>query len=59
MTELLNLEQVAKETHSSIHTVRSWVYQHRIPFTRIGRKVLVPRNDLEKILKRNYVAGKV
>ncbi len=55
MAELLDLRQSAKELNVSIHTVRAWTYQKRIPFVRLGRRVLLRRQDLEEFVNRNVV----
>ncbi len=55
MTELLDLRQGAKELQLSIHTLRSWTYQKKIPFVRLGRRILLRREDLENLVTRNLV----
>ena len=55
MSELLNLKEGAKELKLSIHTLRSWIYQRRIPFVRLGRRILLRKEDLEEIVNRNLV----
>ena len=58
MADLLNLREGAKELHLSIHTLRSWTYQKRIPFVRLGRRVLLRREDLEALVKEHLVEAK-
>jgi excisionase family DNA binding protein len=58
MPELLNLKEGAKELKLSIHTLRAWIYQKRIPCVRLGRRVLLRREDLEAIVKKNLVEAK-
>lgn len=58
MPELLDLKEGAKELRLSIHTLRSWVYQRRIPFVRLGRRVLLRRSDLENLINENVVEAK-
>lgn len=36
MPELLNLKEGAKELKLSIHTLRAWIYQKRIPLSDWG-----------------------
>ena len=55
MPDLLNLKEGAKELKISIHTIRSWIYQKRIPFVRLGRRILLRREDLEELVKKNVV----
>ena len=58
MPELLNLQEGAKELKLSIHTLRAWIYQKRIPCVRLGRRVLLRREDLEEFVNRNLVNAK-
>jgi excisionase family DNA binding protein len=58
MTELLNLREGAKELKLSIHTLRAWAYQKRIPIVRLGRRVLLRREDLEAFIKKNLIEAK-
>lgn len=58
MAELLNLKEGARELKLSIHTLRAWIYQKRIPFVRLGRKVLLRREDLEEFVSKNVVEAK-
>ena len=58
MPELLNLKEGAKELKLSIHTLRAWIYQKRIPCVRLGRRVLLRREDLEELVNRNVVEAK-
>jgi len=58
MQELLNLKEVASELRISIHTVRAWVFQRRVPVVRLGRRVLIKRADLENLVTRNVVEAK-
>ena len=58
MAELLNLKEGARELKLSIHTLRAWIYQKRIPFVRLGRRVLLRREDLEEFVSKNVVEAK-
>lgn len=55
MSELLDLRQGAKELNVSIHTVRAWTYQKRIPFVRLGRRILLRKKDLVQFVNKNLV----
>ena len=50
-----SLEQTAKRLGVSIHTLRAWVRERRIPFHRIGRRVLVADQDIEDLLAQSRV----
>lgn len=58
MQELLNLREGASELRLSIHTLRAWVFQGRLPVVRLGRRVLLKREDLEKLIEKNTYSAK-
>ncbi len=58
MAELVDLREGARELKVSIHTLRSWIYQKRIPFVRLGRRVLLRREDIEELVNRNLIEVK-
>ena len=58
MVDLLNLKEGTKELRLSVHTVRSWIYQNKIPFVRLGRRVLLRREDLEEFVRRSVVEAR-
>ncbi len=51
--ELLRVEELAVKLGISLKTVRSWIYQRKIPFTRIGRRVYFAVAVVDEILNRN------
>jgi len=53
--ELLDLAEGAKELHLSIHTLRAWIYQKRLPHVRLGRRVLLRKQDLEEFVNKGVV----
>jgi excisionase family DNA binding protein len=58
MAELVDLRAGAKELNLSIHTLRAWTYQKRIPFVRLGRRILLRREDIETFVNQNVVHPK-
>jgi hypothetical protein len=52
---LLDLEEIARESRLSIHTVRAWRRQRRFPVVKLGRRVLVLREDWEKFVRSGLV----
>ncbi|MGZ3604695.1 MAG: helix-turn-helix domain-containing protein [Thermodesulfobacteriota bacterium] len=42
----------------SIYTLRSWIYQKPLPCVRLGRRVLLRREDLENLIKKNLIEAK-
>jgi len=55
MPELLSLKEGAKELKLSIHTLRAWIYQKRLPCVRLGRRVLLRKQDLEELVNKSVV----
>jgi len=55
MADLLNLAEGAEELRLSIHTLRAWIYQKRIPCVRLGRRVLLRKEDLQRLIEKNVV----
>ncbi len=58
MLKLMNLEEAAGELRISIHTIRAWTYQKRFPVIKLGRRVLVEREVLEKFVRDNVIEEK-
>lgn len=58
MSNLLTLQEGAAQLRLSVHTLRAWVFQKRIPFVRLGRRVLLRREDLENLIEKNLVEAK-
>lgn len=52
---LLTAQEAANELRLSIHTIRAWVQKKRIPYIRMGRKMLFKREDLEELVRKNTV----
>lgn len=59
MLDLLNLEEAAKELRVSIHTMRGWSQKGRFPKVKLGRRVLIKREDLEEFVRRGEVKAEV
>lgn len=55
MPQLLDLREGAKEMNISIHTLRTWIYQKRLPFVHLGRRVLLRKEDVEAFISKNLV----
>jgi excisionase family DNA binding protein len=55
----LPLQQAAARLGVSPHTLRAWsVYQHRVPFLRLGRRILFRPEDLAAFEQRNRVEAR-
>jgi len=51
MAELLDFREVSKTLKVSLATLRAWTRQRRLPIVRLGRRVLVRREDIEKLIQ--------
>lgn len=55
----LNLSDAARRLGVSPHTLRVWaVYQRRLPFLRLGRRLLFSPRDLEGFERQCRVAAR-
>ncbi len=56
---LLPLVAAAARIGTSRHTLRTWaVYGHKLPFIRLGRKLLFDPRDLDEFVERNRVPAR-
>jgi excisionase family DNA binding protein len=53
--DVLTLQEAASLMRVSKMTVYRLVYSRRIPFTRVGSKLLFLKNDIEAFLNKNRV----
>ena len=51
----LSVDEVAPELGISPFTVRRWVAERKIPFYRIGGRIVFDRKDVEAFLARSRV----
>lgn len=58
VTELLDSEEAAIAMKCSIHTLRAWTYQKRLPVVKLGRKSLFRREDIEAFINKSVVEAK-
>ena len=47
---LLDLREAAIELRLSLATLRAWTRQRKLPLVRLGRRVFLRREDLEKLI---------
>jgi excisionase family DNA binding protein len=57
MLNLMSLDEAAKELKLSVHTLRAWRQQRRFPVVKLGRRVLVRLEDLERMVKKNLIGA--
>jgi len=55
MEQAMNLEAAGKFLGVSPHTVRLWARTGRVPFFKLGRRLVFDRADLEAFLRGNRV----
>ena len=48
---LIPVMQIPERIPVSLATVRAWIFQKKLPVVRVGRKVFIRREVLEKIEK--------
>jgi excisionase family DNA binding protein len=58
MTELMTPNEAAAALKISIHTVRQWTVQRKLPVVRYGRKVLFRKEDIEGFIQKSRVESK-
>jgi excisionase family DNA binding protein len=49
-SELLTLKQAAQVLGLSTWTLRSWIYQQRVSYHRMGKLVMVARAEVDRLL---------
>lgn len=52
---LLNVEEASELLHLRPATLRDWVLKRRIPFVKLGGRVLFKRGDLLKLIEASVV----
>lgn len=56
--KLLGLREVATRLGLSLHTVRRWASQRRIPIIRLGGRVLVSEKDLARFIEAHRLPAR-
>ncbi len=51
----LSVAEAAPLLGVSVFTVRAWIRQRRLPFFRVGRRIVFDREDLEAFLRAHRV----
>ena len=54
---LINKKELAEYLRLSIYTVDAWVSQHRIPYIKMGRRVLFDLDEIDKWKENRKVAS--
>ena len=56
MDDLLTVKQAASILGLQESTIRKWVLSRRMGVVRLGRSVRIRRDEVESLIKRNYVS---
>lgn len=54
----LSVPEAASFLGVSVFTVRAWLRQRRLPYFRLGRRVVIAEADLERFLALNRVEAR-
>jgi len=53
---LLSIDESERELPVKKSTIRSWIQQNRLPVIRLGRRVFIKRETIERLLKEGLDA---
>ena len=56
--ENLSVSEVAQELNVSIFTIRSWLRQNRLQYLKLGKRVLIRREDLDRFVEKALVPAR-
>jgi len=59
MSDLLDVEEGAQYCHIKSTTMRDWIYKGRVPFVKLGRRVFLRKQDLERLIVESLVPARV
>ena len=54
MEQLRTTQETAEMLSVSIHTVRAWIRQKRVPYVKVGRRNMFRESDLDLIVKEGF-----
>jgi excisionase family DNA binding protein len=57
MFDLLNQKEAAQALRISIHTLRAWTFQRKVPVVKLGRRVLYRKKDLEDMIEKGRITN--
>ena len=53
--DLLDVPESARYTHLQRSTIRSWILNRRLPHVKLGRRVFLRRQDLDRLIAKSFV----
>lgn len=54
----IGVERFADSLSISKHTARRWIAERKVGSVRLGRRVLIPVAEVERLLERGYIPAK-
>jgi excisionase family DNA binding protein len=57
-SDLLDVEEGAAFCHVKTSTMRDWILKAKIPYVKLGRRVFLRRQDLEKLIAESIVPAR-
>ena len=54
MRKLMEIPAVCETTGLKPPTIRAWANARRIASVKLGRRLLIPEDEVEKLIERNY-----
>lgn len=55
--ELLTLTEAVEELHLSRWTLRRWIEQGRLRAVRLGKRVLVPASEVDRLVREGSIGA--
>jgi excisionase family DNA binding protein len=50
-------EEVAEKLHIALDTMRRYVREGKFPYTKVGKRYLIPESAIEEFLQRGLITG--
>ena len=57
-SELLNIAEAAELLRLKPSTLRAWVLRRRIPFVKLGRRIMFRRSDLDALITDSLIPAR-
>jgi excisionase family DNA binding protein len=57
-SELLDIEEDAIYLHVKGSTIRAWILKGQVPYVKLGRRVFLRRQDLDKLIDKSVVPAR-
>lgn len=55
---LATVDEFAQELRLRTSTIRKWLLLRRLAFHKIGRRTLIPRSEIQRILEQGFVPAR-